>query len=275
MKSLHNEEDVDQTLSDSDSRSSSKIIKLDDGDTAIWILSPIYNDGYVHWAEMDDKKRVRVVCAGGIEGAGWTPEECIACDFVRTKYGKAREAANKREAEGIKNYAGRLRAKFEATFIAAKGSMITHRVRRDGKYKDVVVPKFDTDDLEIGFLQLSTAQYRSLVAVKDNYDFIKSFKDCTNRPMVFNKKQRGKDIYKTVEVRPGSRKPQELPEEVEWSEDDFDLSPFYEVNVEKIEEVIAMLNDDNSDDEEDVDIDDSKFYKEDDDDDDDFEDDIP
>ena len=269
MKSLFNEEDVDQSLEDGDTGGgSSKIIKFDDGDNPIYILSPTHDYGFVHWVELDEKRRARVVCSGGKEGKGWAHEECMLCDFVRSKYAEARESNNKAEAEGLKNFAGRIKAKFEVSMIAAKGEMVRHGIRdKRGKRKYVWVPTFDTDDLAVGILQMSFAQYKSFIGLKDSDDFpyIKTLKQLADRPIIFDKKQRGQDKYKTVQCRPGSRKPVELPEEVEWDEEEYKIDEIYNIDMERIEEIVEELSGvSNDDDDDDSDIDDSEFYSDDD-----------
>lgn len=274
MKSLLSQEDNEQTAVDSDSgSSSSRIVKLDSGRNALWILSPNYEYGYVHWVQFEDGKRKPIVCAGGPDGKGWQPDECMLCDFIKSKYAEARDTDNKREAEGIKNYANRMSAKFEIVFIAAKGEMLREKTKINGKTKIVNVPAFDTDELEIGLLRLSNAQYRNMMKLvsDDAFPYIRSEKDLLNRAIIFDKRKRGKDNFETVECRPGSKKPMKMPGDIEWDADDFNLESMFEIDTEAIEESVAELSGGSED------IDDEEFYDDEDvdvdDDDDDFEDD--
>ena len=272
MRSLLNQEDLDQTKADSDSgNSSSRIVKLDSGKNALWFLSPVYDYGYVHWINFDSGQTRVFVCAGDKDGKGWQPDECMLCEYVRGMYGEARETGNKREAEGIKIHASKARAKFEASFIVAKGEVVRQKVKSGGKAKVISVPAFDSDELEIGILRLSKAQFDTFTGLLDSDKFphIGSLEDLMNRPFIFDKRRHDKkDQYETVKCIPWPRK-MEMPEDIEWDADDFDLSALYTVDTGKIEDAASELTGDtNDEDEGTTDITDEEFF-----DDDDFEDD--
>lgn len=246
MRDFLNQSDVDAALEDGNTRSTgSRQIRFADGLTTVWILSRNHEYGQVHWIEGDNDKPKRVVCGGGAENQGWAPDECQLCDYVRGLYAAARETQNKREADGYKAQAARMKAKFEATFIAVKGDIVKTRFKAPGGgYKDMMVPTFDTEDSFVGLLSLSYAQYKSFVGLvkEDTYPFITGLDNLLDRPLVFEKKQRGNDRFKTVHCRPGSRTPQEIPD-LEWDEESFtsQLVSLYEVNHENIASVVARL----------------------------------
>ena len=278
MRSLYNEEDVERTIDEGDNRSGVRRISLDKGDNAIWILSPKQANGFKHWVNTGEGRRP-VVCAGGPEGEGWAPDECMLCDFIKSQFAAAREASNAREAEGIKTFAKGLKANASISMIAAKGEIriMRRRNKKTKKFRDIAVPVFDTEALTVGVLQMSNAQYKNFIGLvkDDEYPFIKKLRNLTDRPIIFDKRKRGDDRMETVRCRPGTKVAMDLPDEIEWDEEDFDLEADYEIDVDRIEEVVAELTGDTDDD--DTEDEDETFYDDDgedeDDDDDDFEDD--
>ena len=272
MRSLYNEEDVERTIDEGDNRSGVKRVSLDTGENAIWILSPKQANGFRHWVGAG-KNRRPVICAGGPEGEGWAPDECMLCDFIKSQYAASREASNAREAEGIKTFANGMRANASISMIAAKGEIriMRRRNKKTKKFRDIAVPVFDTDASTVGILNLTNAQYKNFIGLvkDDEYPYIKKLRNLTDRPIIFDKRKRGDDRMETVKCRPGTKVAMDLPDEIEWDEEDFDLEAEYEIDVDRIEEVVAELTGDTDDD----DVDET-FYdddEEDEDGDDDFE----
>ena len=268
--SLHDQESVDSTLDYSTNKGvGQKIVKIEKGDNAIWILTPAYNAGYVHWYRNEQGQRRRVVCAGGLEGEGWSPEECLLCELAAGKFAEARETSDKIESAGIKEAARDVKGKFEATLIVAKGEMRIIRKKVKGKVKDIAVPVFDTDEMEIGLVNLTARQYEAYCDLLQNekYPYMKSPKDRTNRPIIFNKKKRGNDSFESLVCRPATKNPQDKPDEIleAYDEGDFDVDAPYEIDMEKIEEAVDALTDDDGEDEDDVELEDSEFYEDEDD----------
>ena len=276
-KEIDNEEDVQGSL-DSFERSGSNVLKIPEGKTPIYLLSGEYQDGYVHWVNIAGNI-TRVVCLGGVEGRGWAPDECPICKYVAEMYGKAKKLEEShgkedKRVKALRKKAGRLRAKYEAHFVAAKGELVREKT---GSGKKRFVPDFE--DCDVGILSCTKQQFEDLTSIRksEKYPFMNGGKDLLNRPIVVDKRKRGDSIYATSEFIP-SKRTSDL--DVDYDEDELGLDSDFEIDEESAEAVVELLQKPaESTDEDDVefekadsaDIDDDFL----DDVDDDFEDDIP
>ncbi len=239
-RSLDSEEDISGSVEDSSSYDSS-YVKLETGPNPIVILVRSYSDGYKHWIELPDGSTAVVVCAGGLEGKGFAPDECSLCKLAQSNYKRGKELrnrGNKKEGNALKDEGNNIRANYSATFVVAKGQLVIERI----KGKKVKLPDFE--GAEIGLLSLSQKQYKDLVGLRDDddYKFIESGADLLHRTLMFIKtKKSPKSRYETVEIKPGKKT-------VKISVDKDDLKELfkageesYVVDEERVEEVTGLL----------------------------------
>src|SRR4030042_350804 len=76
---LDKEKDIAHSEESLSEPGQSKNLKIPDGKTPVYILSPDYADGYVHWLSLPDGSALRVLSGGGLEGKGFAPPECALC----------------------------------------------------------------------------------------------------------------------------------------------------------------------------------------------------
>lgn len=239
-RSLENEDDVQAAHDSFEDQNTSKVMKIPEGRTPVYFLSPSYEDGYVHWVTLPEGGRKRLVCAGGLEGKGWATEECPICGIVAKLYRQAKEIENEHgktdEVEQLRKRASGMRAKYEAHFLVAKGEMI--KEKRDGK--KVLVPDFD--EAEVGILSMTRQQYESFTALRssDAYPFMKGSADLVNRVIVLDKAKRGDSAFATTEFIPAKSK-SDAPD-VEYDEEEFDLEEDFAFDGEELESVAELLD---------------------------------
>lgn len=242
-KELTNEQDVQATKKSFSG--DSKILKFDENSkTPIYILSSDYEEGFVHWIDTPDNRRMRVVCGGGVDGKGFDPDNCRICNYLVEGYREARglEGEDKKSADTLRKSLNRMRANYCAELLAVKGELL--------KIKDKVTGKktlsADFDDYEVGILALTETQFNALIGLKDSdaYPYIKTYADLVNRVIILDKRRRdqsGKDAkYATVEFQPLKAKSD--PPDVEFDADDFDRCEDFVVDEERIEKAFALLS---------------------------------
>lgn len=255
MPSVENDEVLDETNSGFNSKGGGKNIKIPEGKTPIYILESDYHDGYVHYVRGPDGKPMRVVCAGGIEGKGFKPDNCKICKETLELYqqAKALEAdGDKHGAADLRKKAGNIRASYNAEFIVVVGEMMLVR-GKDGK--KVKVPDFENDSVKVGVLTMTEKQYKDFTGLRNNeiYPFIKTGKDLTNRVFVLDKQKRDGKSMATIEFIPmksASDKP-----DIEYDPDDFNTEADFEIDEDRIEQAYKMITR-SSDDDDDTQFDD-------------------
>jgi hypothetical protein len=248
-KDLTNEEDVQQSLADSEGSRGSSILKIPEGRTPVYILKSDYSDGYAHWVQLPEGPS-RVVCSADEDHKGWDPQNCPLCKATAKLYGLAKQAENKEgkddpQAKRLRQTANRMRAKYEAHFLAAQGELVKEKVA-PGKY--VYAPDFS--EAKVGVLSMTRQQYNDFTAVRsspDKFPFMKGPEDLVNRAIVLSKAKRQGSDFATIEFIPAKR-PMDPPE-VEYEEDDFDLDADFEADPERVAKMAEMLEGvENSDD---------------------------
>lgn len=242
-KKLTNEQDVQATKKSFSH--DSKILKFDENSkTPIYILSIEYDEGYVHWIETLDGRRIRVVCGGGIEGKGFDPANCKICNYLVEGYRDARalEGDDKQEADKMRKKLNQMRAKYSAELLAVKGELLKVKDRTTGKK----TLSADFDDYEVGILALTESQFNELTGLKDSeaYPHVKTYADLVNRVIIVDKRKRDKGgkgaRYATIEFQPLKAKSD--PPDVEYDADDFNLSEDFILDAERIEKAFALLS---------------------------------
>ncbi len=248
MKRIDNEDDVDETRAGI-AQDGGKTLKIPKGRTPVYILNSEFSDGYVHWVDVLGSP-IRVVCGGGFEGKGWAVDDCSICKKVAGLYQKAKSLKKKEGPEGdgvtkLQKKAGRIKAKYEAHFLAAQGEMV--KEKREGK--KVSVPDFD--NAKVGILTLTRQMYEDFTSLRDKeeYPFMHGAKDLTNRIIVLSKSTKEGSTYATTDFIP-AKSPSDPPE-VEYDADEFDLDEDFVIDEEQIEKVASALDDDDDEEEED------------------------
>ena len=266
-RDIEKDDDVQESL-DSIEQRRGNIVKIPEGKTPIYILNSEYSDGYVHWIKSSEGP-MRIVCGGGLEGKGWAPEDCGLCKKTAGIYSRAKSIEGKRgkddpEVRKLRRFAGRIRSKYEAQFVATAGEMVREK-RAGGKF--AYVPEFEESDrLQVGILAFTRQQFEDFTALRGSEEssWIRSGKDLVNRIIVMDKKKRGKSDFATIKFFP-SKKASDPPD-VEWDEDELDPESNYEIDEERIEEALELLGETPDEEEEEVEFDDVEEEEKDDDD---------
>lgn len=257
-KDLGKDDDVQESLDSLESRGGN-ILKIPEGKTPVYILNGKYADGYAHWVKLAEGN-ARVVCAGGTEAKGWAPEECDLCTRVAALFKRAKTIEQKHgdtdEVKSLRRVAGRIRAKYEAHFLAVRGELVKEK-QRDGTKR--AVPDFDEG--RVGILSFTRQQFEDFVGLRksETFSFMKDGEDLTNRVLLLDKRKRGDSIFATTEFIPSKRVSD--PPDVEYEEDEFDLEEDFVVDTERIEGAAEYLKGGGGtkdDDEEDVEFEDEE-----------------
>jgi len=264
-RDLDRADDVQESLDSMETQGN--ILRIPEGRTPVYILNSEYADGYAHWVKAKGGGvSPRVVCAGGVEGKGWVPEECPICALVAALYKKAKSIEAKHgetdEVKTLRKSASNIRAKYEAHFLAVKGELVKERVKGGKK----MVPDFE--DGQVGILSLTRQQFEDFVYLRksDKLPFMKDGEDLTNRIIVLDKRKRGKSTYATTEFIPSKRTSD--PPDLEYDEEEFDLEEDFEVDEDDLENAADLSRKSKDDDDDDFEDDDVDFEDDDDDDDD-------
>lgn len=272
QRSLANEQDVRESQRAGEGGGSSFRLSIPDRRTAWFLLSLNYFDGFVHYAELPDKTSRRVVCLGPQDlTGGFAPDDCPLCakTLLLYKRGKAlrSQGANTR-GNAMKHQGNDMRAKYEARFVAVRGTVVA--TRENGKKKWVADFDFDAEDDDeraaVGILSLSPKQFHDLTEmVKDEQiPYLKTGKDLGNR-ILYTKKERsasskgGGQDYKTVKwsADPQQSEAPELPEDIDLDsikaalEDSFTKD---EEAMEKIQVLLGIGDDEVEEEEEEPDV---------------------
>lgn len=236
-KDFKNKADVDCSIENQES-GGGKTLKIPEGKTPVYFLQSTYEDGYVHWVEVNGT-RMRVVCSGGLEGRGYEPEKCEICAYCAEMYAKAKQTDNPEKSDKIKKLGNEAHAKYEALFIAAKGEMI---VVKEGAEKKKMA---DFEEAEVGILPMTSTQYQAFKGLLDGekYSQVKSPEDLFNRAIMFDKAKRdtakGKARYATVAFVPA--KSQSDPPTVEWKPEDFPIADAFVIDHGQVKKAAAAL----------------------------------
>lgn len=278
VRSLDNEEDVRSSQGMGESAGSNRL-KIPERKTPWYLLSGDYVDGFAHYVETDEGGFMRVACHGGAEGGGFAPQDCPLCKQVMGMYRKAKALRNlgkEKAADKLKNAANQMKAKYEAKFVAVRGSMV---VERNSDGKKVWVPEFDFNPQEaddtavVGILSLTHAQFKNLTGLKDDESVphVKSGHDLLNRVIYSEKKSttgRGKQQFKEVHWSAATRKsdPPEIPD-FDITADEYRIDDQFVISDDDMKKVMTAIAgeviDDPDDDRESDDDTNEAFLKED------------
>jgi len=238
-KDLTKQADIQQSL-DSQESSGGMMLKIPEGKTPVYFLSSAYEDGYIHWIDVPGAGRVRVVCAGGLEGKGFAPDTCSICAYCLSMYERAKQVSDPDKAQKLKNLGNDSHAKYEAQFVVAKGEMVKVKNEKGEK-----VSVADFDDATVGVLSMTGTQYKAFMALRDSeaYPFIKGTGDLLNRAILLDKAKResgGKPAkYATIEFKP-ARNQMDKPS-VQWKPEDFPLADNFQIDLEQVEKAYTAL----------------------------------
>jgi hypothetical protein len=260
-KDLTSEEDVQQSLDDAEGSRQGNNIKIPEGKTPIYMLKSDYADGYVHWVNLPEGA-TRVVCGCDDEHKGWDPEHCPLCKVTAQIYGQAKKLEDKEGKDDptvkkIRSRANKIRAKYEAHFLAVVGELVKEKTG-PGKF----IWSSDFSDGRVGILSMTRQQYNDFTALRnspDKYPFMKGPADLCNRPIVLEKSKKGNSEYATIEFIP-SKHPSDPPE-VEYEEDDFDLDVDFECDEDRLEKVAELISDSGDTDDAGIELEDDESPK--------------
>jgi hypothetical protein len=241
-KNLLSEEDVQSTI-DSMGGSTSKVFKFDENKhTPVFLMCSRYQSGHVHYVELPGGGCQRIVCAS----EKFDPTSCKLDGICLENYREAKRLESDGDpvaGKRLRDATNKMRRVFAAEFIAVKGEMITTKDSKTGKKTEVA----DFEDGEVGILSLSEAQFQDFTGLVNSaeYPYMKSFADLFNRAIIVDKRKREKAgkkaLYPTTKFIPSantSPKPK-----IEYNEDEFNLDSDFEVDLEKIESVMTLLQD--------------------------------
>jgi hypothetical protein len=202
-RDLGKNEDIDTAVGSF--KGGGNYVALEDGETPLVILSAKYSDGYAHWVNLPDGANIRVICAGGLEGGGFAPDVCELCKVAASRYKKAKDlarAGKEDAATEMKDNGNKIRSRYFANFVVAKGAFILAKIKGEKKK----VPDFD--DKEVGIYNMSQSQYKLLVGLRgsEEYDFITEGSDLVNRVLKFTKARKGTSKYtQVIHIQPGRK----------------------------------------------------------------------
>ena len=223
MAKLSSKEDRQFTKDAVTSSNLGNILKLDEGHNFVVLLDEGYEENFVHWVHIGEKK-YRRVCRGGLKAHGWAPVDdspkkisaCEICALAAEQFEvkkDAKEAGDTALAEEYNKRGNNLRAGYVAVFQAIKFKVIMERIQdKKGKPRKRYVP--DYDEMEVGKLNLTYAQAKKLLGLlrEDEetgelpFGFIQDATDLVNRPLDFIKKKEEKKLYAEVqEVKPSKK----------------------------------------------------------------------
>jgi hypothetical protein len=309
MQSLSKKEDIDSTLSLFEQRTQNVTIPKEK--TPWYILSPEFKTGFRHWIQLSNGNKIPVPCKGGNDGKGFAPDVCPFCKKSLEYYQKAKmllQRGREKQSEKLKEAGNSIRSTFSALFHAVRGvKVLEMQTTKTGK-KKVLVPYFediDEDDensVEVGILSLSQAQFENFTGMigSEEYPFIKSGDDLTNRVIWTQKKKTSKkkrfpEVVFSAAKHTSEKPDVVIPEEQQNLEDQFNITDEEFENIWKdfagdigeelekrdkkrskkkppVEEVDEDDDDDDEEaDEEEVEVEDDDDYEEEDEDDDDYE----
>jgi len=251
MKSLKRKEDVKASKEAAASESGRKFLKIPDMRTPWRLLSLDYEDGYIHWVDVQGRK-INVPCVGGVEGKGFDPDNCPICASTLQLYedAKALKAEGKvKESKVLKSDANDMRAKYQALFIAVRGQKVLIKERgKDGKIRKAWAADFDASsedsDVEVGILALSKSQFSNLIGLigSEETPFIKTGSDLGNR-VLWSKKSSKKgrsggndytEVTWTADPRPSETPKIEIPENVS-------IEGYFDVDEKVLNKVVSYL----------------------------------
>lgn len=263
VKSLGNREDIKTSREAVSDQSGQSFLKIPDKKTPFYLLDLEYRDGFAHWVELPNGRKMRVVCSGDLEKGGFDPENCLMCDYVMNMYKDAkvlRDEGDEGKADKLKKRANDMRGKYEAHMLAVRGER--EIVREGGKKK--VVANFDTDDadadVEVGILGLSHSQFEKLSGLIDDEDVphVKEGADLGNR-VIWSKKEKkagkGKgQTFTEVSWTADSKKTPKPELEYDSESDELNIEADFDVNLAEVKKVYAQLTGGEVEDDEDVDF---------------------
>ena len=210
IRDITNLEDV-KKINDSMKSGGRNYISLDKK-TFIRLLSKNIVSEYVHPLTIKGNFKP-VVCLGGLDGGGFTPDECPICAEGRKHWDKRKELQNsklkdskkvKMEIELETKLGKKFQTRLQTTMIAVKGSVVIERV--DGE--KIPMPEWEE---EAKLLNISKAQWIKLTkTIFENYFFMKTTENLIDRDLLFVKKEKegkkaGQD-YSEVEIEPMEKK---------------------------------------------------------------------
>jgi len=264
VRNLGNAQDVKSSQEAVSDQSGQSFLKIPDKRTPFYLLDLEYQDGFAHWVDLPNGRKIRVVCAGGADGGGFDPDNCEICAHVMNLYKQGKELRDDGQdvsADKLKKIANNMRGKYEAHFLAVRGER--EIVKEGGKKK--VSANFDIDDkdvdVEIGILGLSHSQFTKLTGLigDDNVPHVSTGLDLGNRV-----------IWSTKEKKAGKNKDQTFTE-VNWSADakkthapeleydaeseELDITNDFDIDEEIIAKVYAQLIGDEAEEEVEVETD--------------------
>jgi hypothetical protein len=230
-------------------------------------MSLDYADGFVHWVDIGGQVR-RVVCAGGLDGKGFAPDDCPICSYVVGLYQEAkelREAGHTAKADKLKNKANRMRGKLEVQFKAIRGAFEIERDRKTGKKIKVVSFDQEDEDLDVspGIIALSSSQFDGLTGLIKGEDtpFIEVGDDLGKHYLITKKerkKGRSGGKYSQVVWDAEEEEVSEVPDvEIPKELTEINLEDNFQINDEELQKVYGLITGESSeepDDDEDVEL---------------------
>lgn len=257
VKDLGKADDIQESLDSLESRGG-QFLRMPEGKTPIYILNSEYSDGYVHWVKTAEGNQ-RIICAGGLEGKGFAPDECGICKYVAELYQRAKKIESKHgendDVKSLRRIAGRTRAKYEAHFLAVKGELVKEK-QKDGSKRSVP----DFDEGQVGILTFTRQQFEDFISLRksEEFPFMKDGNDLVNRVILVDKKKRGGSDFATSKFIPSKHVTD--PPDVEYEEDDFDLDEAFAADEQQVERAVEYLRSGKveSDDDEDVELEDEE-----------------
>lgn len=253
-KSLGNLDDIQSTSTAMESGGQNLFLKIPDAKTPWFLLGIEYADFCLHWYEGPQGRR-SVVCAGGIDGKGFSPDKCPICEHVLGLY---QEGKRLRERGGdgdqalgdkLKNRANDLRGKATVILKAIRGQYVLIKDSKGRKTQeaDFELASDDSDsNVDVGFLSLSEAQWSGLTALikGEHTEFIANGVDLCKRILFTRKEKRKGRTTKYTAVVWGAEADEieapdiEIPKEV----DEKDLDDFAVVDTAELDKVVAFLS---------------------------------
>lgn len=248
MKSLGNQEDVQSTKKAME-QNPSWFLNIPDQKTPWYFISLDYADGFVHWYDVGGGAR-RTLCAGGLEGRGFDPDNCPICAYVLEQYQEAKrleQEGDEAKAKQVRDRANRMRGKFEIHFKVIRGQRALVKTKTGKEW----VADFDMSDSDssagVGIISLSQAQFDGLIGMikGPGTEFIENGEDLGNRILWTSKESRkGKKGGKySAVVWSADEATSEMPE-VEIPEEllEKDLGEDFVLDPEELEKVYTLIS---------------------------------
>lgn len=196
---LKNKNDV-KAVDDASKGSSGKYIKIDKGKNFIRFLSTEFTMEFVHTLQNQNDIK-QIVCLGGEKRGGYAPDICPICEQAKKHWDKIKKI----KLEG--NFGKSQKLQFEAEFEKKKGMELRAQrkvvmVAMKGSLDEDNSKKVNFDG-EPRLLNITPAQWEKITkTIFEEYSFMKSSEDLTNRNMCFLKEDKtGKKSGKYTEVK--------------------------------------------------------------------------